>query len=175
MRQAVWVWSMPAPALRAMDSGGSVMLTVSPAPAGLIAARVRTSALARRRMPVTSGHHEGDLLDHVAQVAGGIPERLVALGLADPVERADHQPGGASSRRFPGRRPLAKRISPVVGAEHGPAPRDTEVVGDLHLADPVATGEGDALQRDALVDRHPGPTRRRGDERAHGHTRDRHG
>src|SRR5262249_37076380 len=144
MRQAVWVWSMPEPALRAMDSGGSVMLTVSPAPAVVIATRVRASAVARRRMPVTSGHHEGDLLDHVAQVAGRIPERLVALRLADRVERADHQPRGASSCRFPRRRPLAERVPPVVGAEHGPAPRDTEVVGDLHLADPVATVEGDA-------------------------------
>ena len=67
---------MPGPALSAMDSGGSVMLTVSPATAAVVATSIRASAGTNRRMPVTSRHHEGDLLDHVAQIAGGIPERL---------------------------------------------------------------------------------------------------
>ena len=42
------------------------------------------------------------VLDHVAEVSGGVPEGLRSLGFADPVEGADHQavlagPGGVQA------------------------------------------------------------------------------
>src|SRR5712692_2145905 len=129
-----------------MDSGGNVIVTVSPAMAAAVTPSVRTNATVMTRIRASSGHDQRDLLDDVAQVAGGIPQRIVALGLADAVDRADHQPPGAGTAWPPGRRPFAERVATVVLAERGPAPREAAVVGDQHLADPVAGVEGDAFQ-----------------------------
>src|SRR2546428_9492287 len=79
------------------------------------------------------------------------------------------------STLFPYTTLFRSRVPSVIGAECGPAPRGTEVVGDLHLADTVAAVEGDALERDGLNGGDPAPAGRSGDERAHGHAGDRHG
>src|SRR5205085_6233172 len=110
-----------------------------------------------------------DRFDHVAQVAGRIPQRLVALRLADAVERTHHEAVPAWPGRRPRCAPLAERISAEILTGLRAPPADATVVGDLDLADPVAAVEGDALERRRPADLHAGPAGRRGDEGAHGH------
>src|SRR6185295_4331467 len=91
-----------------------------------------------------------DVLDDVAEVAGGVPEGLRALGFTDPVERANHQAVTSRARGGPGRRPLAERVAAQVGPELGATPCGSPVDRELHLADPVAAVEGDTFDRHGL-------------------------
>src|SRR5206468_3606215 len=106
-----------------------------------------------------------DVLDHVAEVAGGIPERLAALRLADPVERAHHDARRPRLGRRPGGGPLAERVAAEIAAEVRAPPRGAAIRRNLHLLDAVAAVEGDALERDGPADGQTGARNRRGDER----------
>src|SRR5437016_12531762 len=85
------------------------------APASAATGPLASSATKRKtRVRVIAGASadlEVDALDDVPQIAGGIPERHQALGLADTVQRADHDRLRAPSGRRPPRRPLAERVA----------------------------------------------------------------
>src|SRR2546425_9103 len=78
-----------------------------------------------------------DMLDHVAEIAGGIPERFAALRLPDSIERAHHDACGAGPARRPRRAPFAERVAAKIGGEIRASPQGAAVRGDLHLLDAV--------------------------------------
>src|SRR5207302_11449235 len=81
--------------------------------------------------------------DDVAQVAGGVPEGLGPLRLADRVERPDHERVVARPWRRPGRAPLTERAPAEVRPELRAPPCGAAIVGDLDLADAIASVERD--------------------------------
>src|ERR1700693_6184019 len=104
------------------------------------------------------------VLDDIAEIAGGVPQRLRTLGFADPVERADQETVVARAWRHPGRRPLSERVSAKIGSELNAAPRRPAIARQLHFGDPVAAVEGDTLDGDGLPHRHAHAVSRHGDE-----------
>src|SRR5438132_2929284 len=118
---------------------------------------------------------EVDALDDVPEIAGRIPERRQALGLADPVQRADHDRLRSPSGRRPPRRPLAERVAAEVRPEGRGAPGLPAVVGDLDALDPIAAVERDPGKRRRRADGNAGAALRRRAEGARPHPADRHG
>src|SRR5262252_8334925 len=116
--------------------------------------QVSMPAMIRAFIIVASSGLHVHVLDDVAQIAGGVPERLVALGLADAIEGAHHQTIGIGRSGRPHGRPLAERIAAEVGTELRAPPRGASVRRDLYLADSVSPVEGDPLDRDGLPHRH---------------------
>src|SRR5690348_14423088 len=88
----------------------------------------------------TRGPH-AHVLDDVAEIAGGVPQRLRSLGLADAIEGADHHAIGIGGRARPHRRPLAEGVAAEVGSELRAPPCGASVGRELHLADPVSPVE----------------------------------
>src|SRR5215813_4174186 len=113
-----------------------------------------------------------DVLDDVAQIAGGVPQGLRSLGLANAVEGADHQAIAIRGRGSPDSRPFAERKTAEVGSELRAPPRGASVGRDLHLGDSVSAVEGDSLDCDGLSHRHASARLRDGDEGTHRHSRD---
>src|SRR5438552_17325324 len=117
----VLVTSAPGPGASVILSGGRVIEIVSAA-AGALAQATSKTARSMRRMAALSAHHEVDVLDDVAEVAGRVPERLGALRLADAVAGAHHPPRRPGAGGWPRRRPVAERVPAAAGARPGAAP-----------------------------------------------------
>src|SRR5438045_5568633 len=84
-----------------------------------------------------------DRLDHVAHVAGGLPQCFHRLALARAIPRAHAQVvGGAIGHEA--ERELAERITPELRTELRFAPRLTAVGGVRDLADALPAVERDA-------------------------------
>src|SRR5213593_1024631 len=147
---------------------------MSAARAGATSDSARTTNKTRVSVAISSADPVLDGLDHVAEITGGVPQRLAALRLADTVERAHHDLCRAAPRRRPRRRPLAKRVRTEVTAELRPTPCRPSIIRDLYFTDAVAAVEGDALEGDRPSSRQPGAGLGRGQERAHRHPRDRY-
>src|SRR3989442_2945770 len=105
----VWVTSAPGPGASVNLSCGRVIEIVSAA-AGAPAPATSKTARSIRRMVVLSAHHEVDVLDDVAEGAGRVPERLDALGLADAVDGAHHQPRRPGPVGRPRRAPPPEQV-----------------------------------------------------------------
>src|SRR5215470_17782632 len=136
-------------------------------------AAIKNAATASSHL-MSATHPILDGLDDVAQIAGGIPERLGALRLADAVERTHHHARVAGARR-PRCGPLAERIRSEIATELRAPPRLAAVVRDLHLADAVAAVEGDALERGRSTGSDARARLGRDEEGPHGHALDRDG
>src|SRR2546428_8678570 len=104
------------------------------------------------------------VLDDVAQVAGGVPEGLGPLRLADRVERPDHERVVARPGRRPDRAPLTERVPAEVRPELCAPPRGAGIVGDLDLADAVASVDPDTLERHGSPGGDTRPARGRDDK-----------
>src|SRR5215471_1068755 len=116
--------------------------------------QVSMPAMARAFIIAASRGLHVHVLDDVAQIACGVPQRLAALGLADAIEGAHHQAIGIGRSGRPHGRPLAERIAAEVGSELRAPPRGTSVRRELYLADSVSAVEGDSLFHYCLPHRH---------------------
>src|SRR6267143_2915136 len=149
--------------------------TLASAATGALASSATRRKTRVRVIAGASADLEVDALDDVPQIAGRIPKRRHALGLADTVQRADHDRLRPPSGRRTPRRPLAERIAAEVRPEGRRAPGLPAVVGDLDGLDAIAAVERDPGERRRRADGNAGATLRRRDEGPRPHPADRHG